>query len=104
MQLQCAGRQWHFARWAACFWPQRNPFGCARIVGGHMALETTPPAESTGPTHDGVLRGDALGTAGIAFLVLAAVAPLTGMVVVAGLGIALGNGGGMPGSFVIAGA
>ncbi|WP_079923650.1 APC family permease [Mycobacterium sp. AT1] len=69
-----------------------------------MALETTPPAESTGPTHDGVLRGDALGTAGIAFLVLAAVAPLTGMVVVAGLGIALGNGGGMPGSFVIAGA
>ncbi|WP_033288647.1 APC family permease [Amycolatopsis jejuensis] len=49
------------------------------------------------------LRPNALGTGGIAFLVLAAVAPLTGMVVIAGLGIALGNGGGMPAAFLLAG-
>lgn len=47
------------------------------------------------------LRKDALGVAGIVFLVLAAVAPLTGIVVVASLVIALGNGGGAPASFFI---
>ncbi|MBS1692663.1 MAG: APC family permease [Actinobacteria bacterium] len=47
------------------------------------------------------LRKDALGVAGIVFLVLAAVAPLTGIVVVASLVIALGNGGGAPASFLI---
>ena len=52
------------------------------------------------PSPNG-LRRDALGTAGVVFLVLAAVAPLTGIIVVATLGIALGNGGGMPGAFVI---
>ncbi|WP_037365670.1 APC family permease [Amycolatopsis orientalis] len=62
-----------------------------------MAQQSTPEAVG------GELRADALGTGGIAFLVLAAVAPLTGMVVIAGLGIALGNGGGMPASFLIAG-
>lgn len=46
------------------------------------------------------LKGDQLGVAHIVFLVLAAVAPLTGMVVIASLGIALGNGGGMVVSFV----
>ncbi|MET9630379.1 APC family permease [Lentzea sp. NPDC006480] len=50
----------------------------------------------------GVLRRDALGTAGVVFLVLAAVAPLTGIIVIASLGIALGNGGGMPGAFLLA--
>jgi amino acid transporter len=47
------------------------------------------------------LRRNALGVAGIVFLVLAAVAPLTGVVVVASLVIALGNGGGAPVSFFI---
>lgn len=47
------------------------------------------------------LRRNALGVAGIVFLVMAAVAPLTGIVVVAGLAIALGNGGGVPVSFVV---
>jgi amino acid transporter len=47
------------------------------------------------------LRKNALGVAGIVFLVLAAVAPLTGIVVVASLVIALGNGGGAPVSFFI---
>lgn len=47
------------------------------------------------------LRKNALGVAGIVFLVLAAVAPLTGTIVVAGLAIALGNGGGTPMSFLI---
>ncbi len=47
------------------------------------------------------LRTNALGVAGIVFLVLAAVAPLTGTIVVAGLAIALGNGGGTPMSFLL---
>ncbi|WP_410672507.1 APC family permease [Amycolatopsis sp. cmx-4-68] len=50
----------------------------------------------------GTLRRDALGTSGVVFLVLAAVAPLTGIVVIASLGIALGDGGGMPGAFLLA--
>jgi amino acid transporter len=45
------------------------------------------------------LRKNALGVGAIVFLVLAAVAPLTGMVVVASLAIALGNGGGTPFAF-----
>lgn len=48
------------------------------------------------------LSANTLGVGGIVFLVLAAVAPLTGIIVVATLGIALGNGGGMPGAFLIA--
>lgn len=47
------------------------------------------------------LRRNTLGVAAIVFLVLAAVAPLTGIVVVASLAIALGNGGGAPASFFI---
>lgn len=47
-------------------------------------------------------RRDALGTPGVVFLVPAAVAPLTGIVVIAALGSALGNGGGMPGAFLLA--
>lgn len=47
------------------------------------------------------LRSNSLGVAGIVFLVLAAVAPLTGIVVVASLAVALGNGGGAPASFFI---
>ncbi len=47
------------------------------------------------------LKANSLGVAGIVFLVLAAVAPLTGIVVVASLAIALGNGGGTPASFLI---
>ncbi len=51
-------------------------------------------------TVNTTLRKNALGTGSIVFLVLAAVAPLTGMVVVASLAIALGNGGGAPFSFL----
>ena len=47
------------------------------------------------------LRGQ-LGVSGIVFLVLAAVAPLTGIIVVAGIGIAVGTGGGTPVMFLIA--
>ena len=46
------------------------------------------------------LAADQLDTPHVVFFVLAAVAPLTGMVVVTALGIALGNGGGMPVSFI----
>ena len=60
-------------------------------------------AEQTQQTHT-ALRQGALGVAGIVFLVLAAVAPLTGIVVVASLAIALGNGGGAPMSFFLVAA
>ena len=50
----------------------------------------------------GRLTRDALGVPGIVFLVLAAVAPLTATVVVVPIGIAVGNGGGIPGAFVLA--
>jgi amino acid transporter len=46
------------------------------------------------------LQKNALGVGAIVFLVLAAVAPLTGVVVVASLAIALGNGGGTPFAFL----
>lgn len=48
---------------------------------------------ASAPSDHTALRPGALGVAGIVFLVLAAVAPLTGVVVVAALAIALGNGG-----------
>ncbi|MDQ4504244.1 APC family permease [Sinomonas sp. ASV322] len=48
-----------------------------------------------------VLARNSLGVAGVVFLVLAAVAPLTGIVVIAALGVALGNGAGMVGAFVM---
>ena len=47
------------------------------------------------------LQSDSLGVFDVVFLVLAAVAPLTGVIVIACLGIALGNGGGMVGSFIL---
>lgn len=50
-------------------------------------------------TVNTTLRRNALGVGSIVFLVLAAVAPLTGMVVVASLAIALGDGGGTPFAF-----
>lgn len=55
-------------------------------------------------TSSTTLRSGALGVAGIVFLVLAAVAPLTGTIVVASLAIALGNGGGTPMSFLLVAA
>jgi amino acid transporter len=51
-------------------------------------------------TSDDALSKDSLGVFGVAFLVLAAVAPLTGIIVVTAIGIALGNGGGMVASFL----
>lgn len=64
-----------------------------------MTLASPPPG--TPAAGAGQLERDALGVAGVVFLVLAAVAPLTGIVVVAALAIALGNGGGAAASFVI---
>lgn len=74
-----------------------------------MSTTAQSPAESnaegSGAEGSGAdstaLRRNALGVAGIVFLVLAAVAPLTGIVVVASLAIALGNGGGTPMSFFL---
>ncbi|SDO50898.1 Amino acid transporter [Microbacterium sp. ru370.1] len=57
--------------------------------------------DSTTAGSSTALQRGALGVAGIVFLVLAAVAPLTGIVVVASIAIALGNGGGTPASFLI---
>lgn len=63
---------------------------------------TAPPENGSGAdTARGALARDVLGVPGIVFLVLAAVAPLTGMVVVAAIGIAVGNGGGMVGAFLL---
>ncbi|GER23788.1 amino acid permease [Zafaria cholistanensis] len=58
-----------------------------------MSLPTAPPQEDA-------LSKNSLGVFGVAFLVLAAVAPLTGIVVVTAIGMALGNGGGMVASFL----
>lgn len=52
-------------------------------------------------TSDTRLQGS-LGVPGIVFLVLAAVAPLTGIVVIGGIGIAVGTGGGTPMMFLLA--
>lgn len=60
----------------------------------------TPSAPSTAPG----LRRNALGVPGIVFLVLAAVAPLTGAIVVTSLAVALGNGGGMAVSYAVVAA
>ena len=66
-------------------------------------MASSPDSEriSSASASRTTLVPNSLGVAGIVFLVLAAVAPLTGIVVVATLGIALGNGGGMPISFLI---
>jgi len=53
------------------------------------------------PAHGNRLSKDSLGVFGVVFLVLAAVAPLTGIVVIVAIGLALGNGAGMVGSFII---
>ena len=52
--------------------------------------------------EDTSLAKNVLGVPDIVFLVLAAVAPLTGMIVIAAIGIAVGNGGGMVAAFVLA--
>lgn len=49
----------------------------------------------------GQLDRNALGVGGVVFLVMSAVAPLTGLIVVVGLAIALGNGGGMAVSYLV---
>lgn len=56
-------------------------------------------SENLGLTNK--LQSNSLGVFDVVFLVLAAVAPLTGIIVIACLGIALGNGGGMVGSFIL---
>ena len=53
------------------------------------------------PSGPDKLSKDSLGVFGVVFLVLAAVAPLTGIIVITALGLALGNGAGMVGSFII---
>lgn len=49
------------------------------------------------------LRKDAVGVIGILFFVLSAQAPLTGVVGAAALAVALGNGAGAPGAYLIVG-
>jgi len=58
-------------------------------------------SEATRPAGNTSLARNVLGVPGIVFLVLAAVAPLTGMIVIAAIGIAVGNGGGMVGAFLL---
>ncbi len=60
-----------------------------------------PGDHSAGPAR---LRRDALGVFGILFLVLSAQAPLTGIAGAVPLSVALGNGPGVPASYVVAGA
>jgi amino acid transporter len=60
-------------------------------------MSNSPPD----PSHE--LRRNELGTSGIVFLVLAAAAPMTAVVVTVPLAIALGNGVGAPGAFALAG-
>lgn len=55
---------------------------------------------STSTAPHNALSKDSIGVFGVVFLVLAAVAPLTGIVVVTAIGIALGNGAGMVVSFI----
>ena len=55
-----------------------------------------------GSPKDGLER-NALGTASIVFLVLAAVTPMAAVVAVVPLGVFLGDGAGFPGAYVIAG-
>ncbi len=64
-------------------------------------MNTAITGDRSGSAAHGQLERNALGVAGVVFLVLAAVAPLTGIVVVAALAIALGNGGGAAASFII---
>jgi amino acid transporter len=49
------------------------------------------------------LKKDALGVPGMLFFVLSAQAPLTGIVGAAGLAVALGNGAGVPGAYLVVG-
>lgn len=65
-----------------------------------MTARTSVPTRPPTASHGGLHR-DSLGVLGVTFLVLAAVAPLTGIVVIVALGIALGNGGGMVGSTLL---
>ncbi|MFD5124124.1 APC family permease [Streptomyces sp. NPDC058385] len=53
--------------------------------------------------HEGHMDADAMGTAGIVFFVLAGVAPMGVAVAWLPLAIALGNGPGVPGTYLIAG-
>jgi len=58
-------------------------------------MSTIPP--------EGALRANAVGVPGVVFMVLAAVAPMAAVVAIVPLGIAFGNGGGMPGAVLIVG-
>lgn len=64
-------------------------------------MNLAPTKAAPGPLAHGELQRNVLGVAAVVFLVLAAVAPLTGIVVVAALAIALGNGGGAAASFIL---
>jgi amino acid transporter len=60
---------------------------------------TEPPAQRT----RGRLRPEAVGVAGIVFFVISAAAPLTGVAGAAPVAIAIGDGPGLPGAYVVAG-
>ena len=53
--------------------------------------------------HSTALRAGSIGVLGILFFVLAALAPLTGIVGAAPLAAALGNGAGAPGAYLVVG-
>ena len=71
--------------------------GTAAAVREVKTMSSSPPADTQ---H---LRREQLGTASIVFLVLAAAAPMTAVVVTVPLAIGLGDGVGTPGAFALAG-
>ncbi|MFC4464596.1 APC family permease [Streptomyces xiangluensis] len=60
--------------------------------------------QSSGPDHRTHLRQGAVGVAGILFLVLSAQAPLTGVAGTLPVPLGLGNGGGVPATYLLVGA
>ncbi|MBO3664927.1 APC family permease [Microbacterium stercoris] len=64
-----------------------------------QAMSAVPPAQL--PSTQ--LKKDAVGVPALLFFVLSAQAPLTGVVGAAGLAVALGNGAGAPGAYLLVG-
>ncbi len=60
-------------------------------------------APTTTPVRKNRLRPEAIGVAGVVFFVVSAAAPLTGAAGAAPVAIAIGNGPGLPGAYVVAG-
>ena len=69
-----------------------------------MSDEVRPTTTAPAGAHRTQLRSDAVGVPGVLFFVLSAQAPLTSIVGAAVVAIALGNGAGMPGAYLLVGA